>query len=420
MSGTSRCFHLRVLVPKSSADSGAIHRGKQCKVYVTRRWGQCSQPVQYAVATKPSLYSIIACDGRRTCGFGCACSVVHCFDSGVMSMSWRIIQGDCLERMQELDNNSVDLILTDPPYFKVKNEPWDRQWDKPEVFLEWIGKLCEQWERILKPNGSLYVFASPKMAARVEVTIAERFNVLNRITWRKHDGTKNEGGLWSRANKESLRRFFEQKEEIIFAEHYGMDNVAKGEPTFAAKAEEIRGFVFEPLRAYLESERKRAGLTREDVRQVFAERLGTKGKISGHFYDRSQWMLPTEQMYQWLRECHNPQGGYEYLQREYEELRQEYEELRRPFSVTADVPYTDVWDFPTVNSYKGKHPCEKPLELLKHIVQTSSRPGAVVLDCFMGSGSTGEAALSLGREFIGIDYLEHWCKVGEARLKAVS
>jgi site-specific DNA-methyltransferase (adenine-specific) len=97
----------------------------------------------------------------------------------------RLILGDCIEKMRELEDNSIDMILTDPPYFKVKNEAWDRQWDKPNEFLAWLDKCAEQWQRILKPNGSLYCFASPQMSARVEVMLMERFNVLTRITWDK-------------------------------------------------------------------------------------------------------------------------------------------------------------------------------------------------------------------------------------------
>src|SRR5574343_635064 len=87
--------------------------------------------------------------------------------------------------MRGMADNSLDAIVTYPPYFKVKGEAWDRQWDNPAAFIAWIDKLCEQWQRILRPNGSLYVFASPKMSARVEVKIGEWFNVLNNITWQK-------------------------------------------------------------------------------------------------------------------------------------------------------------------------------------------------------------------------------------------
>lgn len=317
---------------------------------------------------------------------------------------FQVIQGDCLEVMRGMEDNSVDLIATDPPYFRVKGEEWDRQWDKPEKFIEWIGELCKEWHRILKPNGSLYVFASPQMAARVEVEISKRLNPLNRIRWVK------EAGWHKKASKETLRAFLSPWEEIIFFEHYGADNIAKGEAGYAAKCDELRGFIFEPLRAYLDGERERAGFTPEDCNEACGHRR--EGGMAGrHYFSPSQWCLPTKENYEKLRAAFNANGG-EYLRKDYEELRQEYEELRRPFNVSADVPYTDVWTFKTVQAYKGRHVCEKPLDLMGHIVTASSREGDTVLDCFCGSGSTGVAAVRNGRNFIGIEKDAHW--VGRA------
>ena len=326
-------------------------------------------------------------------------------------MDCKLYEGDCLEVMRGLSDNSVDLILTDPPYFKVKGEAWDRQWDKPDEFLAWMGRLCEQWQRILRPNGSLYVFASPQMRARVEVEAARWFCCLPTITWVKSSG-------WHmKASKESMRSFVPQTEAIIFAEHYGADNIAKGEAGYQAKCDELRGFVFEPLRAYLAGEWERAGLTPKDAN------IATGSQMAGHYLSRVQWALPTRQKYEQLREYANNKGGdylrreYEDLRREYEDLRREYEDLRRPFSVTKDVPFTDVWDFPVVQHYKGKHPCEKPQDLLRHIINASSRDGAIVLDSFMGTGSTGIACKALNRNFIGIEKDPEYFKLAKQRIE---
>jgi adenine-specific DNA-methyltransferase len=314
-----------------------------------------------------------------------------------------ILLGDCIEQMRTLPDNSVDLVLTDPPYFKVKDEAWDNQWDKPAEFLAWLDRVVEQFARVLKPNGSLYLFASPQMAARVELQIAVRLNVLCNIRWRK------EQGKHKAANKEGLRSYFPASETIIFAEHYGADNIAKGEAGYEAKCDELRGFVFEPLRAYIAGEWARAGLTSRDAN------IATSSQMAGHYLSRVQWTLPTREKYEQLRAYANQHGG-EYLRKDYEELRKDYEYLRRPFAVTADVPYTDVWDFPTVQACPGKHPCEKPQSLLRHIIETSSRPGAVVLDAFAGSGATGVACRDLGRNFIGIEMSEHWVRFARDRL----
>jgi site-specific DNA-methyltransferase (adenine-specific) len=67
---------------------------------------------------------------------------------------------------------------------------------------------------------------------------------------------------------------------------------------------------------------------------------------------------------------------------------------------------TDTWwhtIVPTNGSEKTGYPTQKPLGILRRIVQASSRPGAVVLDFFAGSGTTGVAALELGRRFILVD-----------------
>jgi adenine-specific DNA-methyltransferase len=324
-----------------------------------------------------------------------------------MGKDWEIRQGDALEELRAMGADSVDLILTDPPYFKVKAEWWDRQWEKPEGFLSWIGELSEEWRRVLRPNGSLYCFASPQMAARVEVEIGKRFRVLNQIVWQKD----RDRGKHAAANKESLRAYFPNTERIIFAEQHGSDGYARGESSYTAKVDELRGFVFEPLRAYLAGEWERAGLTAGDANAACGNQM------AGHYFTRSQWALPTRENYEKLRERANQAQG-EYLRREYEDLRREYEDLRRPFSVTADVPYTDVWGFSPVTHYKGKHPCEKPQDLLRHVVESSTRPGAVVLDCFAGSGATLEAAASLGRSAIGVEIDAGWCDQIRARMES--
>ena len=314
-----------------------------------------------------------------------------------------IINADCLEAMKFIPDNSIDLICTDPPYFKVKKDSWDRQWDKPKEFLSWLDSIAEQWQRILKPNGSLYCFASPRMAARVEVMLGDRFNVVNRITWQKPPfSTKAEMFV-----KEDLRGFFPASESIIFCEHYGADNIAKGEAGYGAKCDELRGFVFEPLRAYLDGERKRAGVGH---RYIIEKVLGLTGHDS-HYFSSVQWKIPTLEHYDKLQQATNHfTRPYEDLRLEYEDLRLEYEDLRRPFSVTAEVPYTDVWTYPTVNYYPGKHPCEKPIAMLEHIITASSREGAVVLDSFGGSASTVLAAINTNRRYICIekdpDYFE--------------
>jgi len=66
---------------------------------------------------------------------------------------------------------------------------------------------------------------------------------------------------------------------------------------------------------------------------------------------------------------------------------------------------------------KGKHPTQKPLKLLERILLASTNEGDVVLDPFNGSGSTGIAALRLGRKYIGIEISEEYLDLTIKRLE---
>ena len=324
-------------------------------------------------------------------------------------MNWWIECGDSASLLSLIPDHSIDLIATDPPYFRVKEHEWDRQWSTADAFLDWLQSLLVQFRRILKPNGSLYLFASPQMSARVECRIGELFQVLNNIRRRKEEGRHKA------ACKEELRAFFPASETVIFAEHYGADNAAKGEAGYVQRCDELRGFVFEPLRAYFDAARKASGLSSTQIQDRMKDLTGRRYVFYKHTFSRSQWELPTETQYKAAQIVF---AGL--LRREYEDLRREYEDLRRPFTLSTKVPYTDVWDFATVQFYKGKHPCEKPLALMEHIITASSRPGDVVLDPFCGSGVTGIAARKHNRRFIGIERDPSWVETACRRIGAAT
>jgi adenine-specific DNA-methyltransferase len=90
----------------------------------------------------------------------------------------------------------------------------------------------------------------------------------------------------------------------------------------------------------------------------------------------------------------------------YSQLKAEYKTIKeqhRHFAVTKHVPYTNVWDFKPVQWYPGKHPCGKPSDLMRYIIEASSRLGDVVLDTFTSSGSTAIACRELVRKFVGCE-----------------
>ena len=84
---------------------------------------------------------------------------------------------------------------------------------------------------------------------------------------------------------------------------------------------------------------------------------------------------------------------------------------------------TDVWDIPNINNMAKErtgYPTQKPVDLIHNIIQASSNENDMVADFFMGSGTTGEVALKIGRKFIGCDIGEKACEVSKDRLNNIN
>ncbi|MDN0096194.1 DNA-methyltransferase [Yersinia rohdei] len=331
--------------------------------------------------------------------------------STVYLNSSKFVNADSLSYIKTLPDDCIDLIATDPPYYRVKSCKWDNQWESESAYLAWLDELLAEFWRVLKPAGSLYMFCGSRLAADTEILIRGRFNVLNHIIWAKPSGP------WRRMHKEDLRSYFPATERIIFADHYAGPLMPKGS-AYAAKCSALKQNVFRPLIDYFRLARSSLGVSAKAINEA------TGRQMSSHWFSESQWQLPNAEQYSALQKLfdqiaaekhlqglldkphHELVAEYQTLHRQYSELSLEYESLRRPFAVTADVPYTDVWTYASVPYYPGKHPCEKPAELMAHIIRSSSRPGDVVADFFLGSGATLKAAIQLGRVGIGVELEE--------------
>jgi site-specific DNA-methyltransferase (adenine-specific) len=293
--------------------------------------------------------------------------------------------GDSLEILPGL-NIEADVLLTDPPYFKVKQDEWDNQWDKASEFLAWMGDFLDRASPLLAPQASVWVFASPAMTSSVERLVGERFRVLNSVRWVK------EQGWHQKAELASLRSYLTPWEGVVFAE---------------------TGERFAPFGDYIRAERERAGWSTNDLEVAlgYVERkrpdVGTR--LCGRWEEGSS--IPSAEAYEKMRAT-LPDN----FQRDYSELVAEFEGTRRPFNITSRAHSTDVWTFRTVPPGPGKHPCEKPQAMLRHMIETSSRPGDLILDAFAGSGSTLDAARQSGRRAIGIEQDERWCEYIARRL----
>jgi DNA modification methylase len=92
--------------------------------------------------------------------------------------------GDALELVKEIPDESVDLVLTDPPYFDIVNEEWDNSWKDIDEYILWLESVLNDCHRILKKNGSLYFFGSFKWVYETLNLIQKiNFDLKNMIIW---------------------------------------------------------------------------------------------------------------------------------------------------------------------------------------------------------------------------------------------
>lgn len=297
-----------------------------------------------------------------------------------------VAEGDSLELLRKLPDDSVSLILTDPPYHSTRksNIYGDTHFEEDEHFIEWMCDFAGEWQRVLKMNGTLYVFCSSEMSARLEVALSSLFRPLNHITWTKPNDPGFDG--WKgKMKKESLRQWYPHSERILVFEQGSYGRAAAGRRS--------------PMGQFLYAKRKAAEMSMKDL----TEAVGAYGKVN-HGGAVANWEagrnIPSRDQYAKLSAALEATGRVGEMP--------PYEDVVRPMNVNGGVQYTDVWDFPSVRPFKGKHPAEKPLDMLQHIVEVSSYPGDIVMDCFAGCGSTGVAAISLGRRTVCMEIEHQW------------
>ena len=294
-----------------------------------------------------------------------------------------VVQGDSLEVIKRIPSSSISLILTDPPYHatKKKNIYGDTNFKKDQCYLDWMKEYSKEWKRILKPNGSLFCYCDSSMSARLEVMFSEDFNILSHVVWTK----PNEPGFdgWKgKMKKESLRQWYSHSERIIFAEPALDGNLHRS-----------------PFANLLREARKKSELSGHQL----TEMVGAYGKVN-HGGAVSNWEAgrntPSREQYQKICDAILSTGKVNKMPY--------YEDAIRPFFMDKNKEFTDVWNFPSVRPFKGKHPAEKPLDMLKHAIEATTYEGDIVLDCFGGSGSTMLASLETNRRAISIEIESQW------------
>lgn len=302
-----------------------------------------------------------------------------------------IVCGDSLELLKKIPSHSIALILTDPPYHSTrkKNIIGDTSFSRDEDYIEWMRQFAVEWKRILKYNGSIFCFCSSAMSAQLQMMFSDYFNILSEITWTKPNAPGYDG--WKqKMKKEALRQWYPHSEKILFLESSEDGNLFKS--YFGSQ---------------LTKWRKMANMTMKDLAEV----TKSYGKIN-HGGAVANWEagrnIPSKEQYDKLKIALTEAGVSDIP---------DYEDMIRPFNVCKDVEFTDVWTFENVRQYRGKHPAEKPIDLLEHAISATTFEGDIVLDCFSGSGSTGVASTHLNRLSILMEIDPKWCTYASNKMR---
>lgn len=376
-------------------------------------------------------------------------------------MKYQILQGDNRDTLKTLADNSIDAIVTDPPYgIDFLGKAWDANTGALETYQECL--------RVLKPGGHIVAFSAARTYHHLAVTLEQAgFEIRDQIMWiyssgfpksqdvgksiQRSLGVKEKTKLKSNGPANGLSRMtFNQSDPAKFEETKDVDTVVCTDPE--AKAWEGWGTALKPAHEPIVLARKPLkGSIREnclkygtgalniDATRVAYADLQDQASID-HKVPTKAWSGHTLQT-----------GSYEkdqFVQVETNELG------RFPSNVIGEIPdYQKYFYCPKVsrkerhtgfdletipscgtthmydpvdqavtreNKPKGgnNHPTVKPIELMKYLIKLITPPGGIVLDPFNGSGSTGCAAVELGFEYIGCELDPNYVDISLKRIAA--
>lgn len=319
----------------------------------------------------------------------------------------QLYQGDCLEIMKEIPDKSVDCIICDLPY-NMTSCKWDN--------LIPFKPLWDNYKRVIKQGGGIVLFGSEPFSSLLRTS---------NIDWFKYDWIwiKEQSSSGLQAKIQPLK-----KHETISVFY---QTLSKTDTTN----------MFDNLKEYMISERKKTGLTSEQMHKLLGSYMG-----SHYFTRKTQFAIPTKQAYEKLQTTGFFKRPYEEIQTEYKaelnkgtvshSLQSCYNpqmETGKPYKAHY-APGAEVHGksehyvkentgtrYPTsilkFNREKGLHPTQKPVPLLEYLIRTYTNEGETVLDNCMGSGSTGVACVNTNRDFIGIELDENYFRIAKERIE---
>ena len=285
----------------------------------------------------------------------------------------QIYNQDCLEGMKQIDDGTVDLIIADPPYWKVVGEKWDYLWRTENDYIQWTLEWMTEAARVLRLGGTFYCFGYFRTLAYLIPHLATMgLELRQQIIIDK--GMKAVSG---RATK-NYKMFPNVTESILF--------IIKDSKKF--------------IKPFLKNRQKELGLSAKEIN----ERLGVKSNGGG------MWSIYTGKN---VCEQFPTEESWDKLSRVLE-FDIPYSKLAQTFN--PQMGFTDVWTDIDFYSERRYHPTQKPLKLIRRLVSASSNEGDVVLDPFVGVGSTVLGCLPLHRHYIGFELNKDYFGIAQRRI----
>jgi site-specific DNA-methyltransferase (adenine-specific) len=303
----------------------------------------------------------------------------------------KIIQGDCLEILKTLPDEFIDCIVTSPPYFALRDYGIKGQIGLEKNHDEYIKKLCnifDEAKRILKPEGTCWINIGDTYAGSGK-GYGDKNNDPKTVrgerprTIKKRDNGKlTDKSLYlipARFAIEMTNRGWILRNEIIWHKPNCMPQSVKDR--FTVDFEKIFLFV-KSKKYYFEQQFEKSKDTDDDIRRIMKAKEYNKNRQGGN-------------------------SSFEQKHRDYEKTKIRIEQGRNKRS---------VW---TINTkpFKEAHFAVFPPEIPENCIKAGSKEGGIILDIFMGSGTTGEAAKKLGRDYLGIELNPEYIKIAEKRIR---
>jgi len=319
----------------------------------------------------------------------------------------QLILGDCLEVMQKMDSESVDLIYLDPPFFSNRN--YEVIWgDKGEIrsfedrwsggidhYISWLKERVAEMHRLLKPTGSIYLHCDWHANSHIRVQILDKLfgeqHYINEVIWRRSFAHAD--------SKQGAKHFGRCTDHILI---YSKSDQYKFNPQHT----EYTDKALERDYKYIDEKTNR--------RYRLAPVDGPGGASKGNpFYEflgvTGYWRFKKEKMQEMY------ENGKIVKSRTGKSLSQ-IMYLDEGKGRQVDNLWDDINRISPNSSERIGYPTQKPEKLLDRIIQASSNEGDIVFDPFVGGGTTVVVADKLNRKWIGIDQSVQAVKVSEMRL----